>query len=125
MLEVLEAGTGLLARLAEACAALVIGYATIRALLTFLVDAWRGPADVPKESIRLSLGRSLALGLEFLLAGDILNTAVAPTWDAVATLAAIAAIRTGLNFFLQRELEHEQDLALKRAAVDVASRPTG
>jgi uncharacterized membrane protein len=123
--EVLETGTGVFARLAEACAALVIGYAIIRALLTFLVDAWRGPLEVPREAIRLTLGRSLALGLEFLLAADILKTAVAPTWDAVATLAAIAAIRTGLNFFLQRELEREQELALKRGAVEASGPPPG
>lgn len=106
MEELVKGGTQLLARLAEASGGLVIGYAVIRALLTFGVDALRGPlGDVPKESIRLALGRSLALGLEFLLAADILNTAVAPTWEQVGLLAAIAAIRTGLNYFLSRELE--------------------
>lgn len=53
--------------------------------------------------IRTGLGLSLALGLEFQLAGDILRTAVSPTFHEVALLAAIAAIRTGLNFFLGME----------------------
>jgi uncharacterized membrane protein len=39
-----------------------------------------------------------------LLAADILRTAVAPTWEDIGKLAAIAAIRTVLNYFLEREL---------------------
>ena len=35
---------------------------------------------------------------------DILRTAVAPTWEDIGKLAAIAAIRTVLNYFLEREL---------------------
>lgn len=58
--------------------------------------------------IRLSLGRFLALGLEFQLAGDVLRTAIAPGFDQIGQLAAIAAIRTGLNFFLGREIEAER-----------------
>ncbi|MET7553827.1 MULTISPECIES: DUF1622 domain-containing protein [Streptomyces] len=58
--------------------------------------------------VRLSLGRFLALGLEFQLAGDVLRTAIAPSFDQIGQLAAIAAIRTGLNFFLGREIEAER-----------------
>jgi uncharacterized membrane protein len=58
--------------------------------------------------VRLGLGRYLALGLEFQLAGDVLRTAVAPTLDELAVLAAVAAIRTALNFFLNREIREEQ-----------------
>src|SRR5690349_14940038 len=53
---------------------------------------------------RLVLSRYLALGLEFQLAADILGTAVAPSWTQIGKLAAIAAIRTGLNYFLAREI---------------------
>jgi uncharacterized membrane protein len=67
--------------------------------------------------IRLGLGMFLALGLEFLLAADILRTAVAPTWEEIGQLAAIAAIRTGLNFFLGREfIEGEHEIAALQAA---------
>lgn len=54
------------------------------------------------------MGRFLALGLEFQLAGDVLRTAIAPSFDQIGQLAAIAAIRTGLNFFLGREIEAER-----------------
>lgn len=57
------------------------------------------------DPIRLSLARYLALGLEFQLASDILSTAVSPSWDRIGKLAAIAVIRTGLNFFLVREMK--------------------
>jgi uncharacterized membrane protein len=57
------------------------------------------------EEVRLLLGRYLALGLEFALGADILATVVAPSWDEIGKLAAIAGIRTSLNFFLERELE--------------------
>jgi hypothetical protein len=50
------------------------------------------------------LGLSLSLGLEFLLAADILRTSVSPTWEEIGQLAAIVGIRTALNFFLGREV---------------------
>ena len=123
MEELLKAGALVLVRLAEACGALVIGYAVIRAAVLFVLDLVRSPAgEVPNEAIRLSLGRSLALGLEFLLGADILNTAVAPSWEQVGLLAAIAAIRTGLNYFLQKELDRAVDLEGKRQAQQAQAR---
>jgi uncharacterized membrane protein len=59
---------------------------------------------VAYEKVRLLLGRYLALGLEFALGADILATAVSPSWDDIGQLAAIAGIRTALNYFLAREL---------------------
>jgi uncharacterized membrane protein len=44
------------------------------------------------------------LALEFLLAADIVGTAVTPTWETIGLLAAIAGIRTFLNYFLHREV---------------------
>jgi uncharacterized membrane protein len=58
--------------------------------------------------VRLTLGRFLALGLEFQLAGDILTTAVAPSFEEIGKLAAIATIRTALNYFLGREIAEER-----------------
>ena len=97
----------------EAAAALIIGLATVEAvlaaLLLFLPGRSRrlgggGPQEA-KEEVRLRLGRWLAVALEFELGADILRTAVAPTWSEIGQLAAIAAIRTLLNYFLQQEIE--------------------
>lgn len=59
--------------------------------------------------VRLQLGHALSLGLEFLIAADILKTAVAPSWDDIGQLAAIIGIRTVLNLFLTKELKTEED----------------
>lgn len=58
--------------------------------------------------IRLNFGRWLSLALEFQLGADIVNTSVAPTWDALIQLSTIALIRTFLNYFLSMELEKEE-----------------
>jgi uncharacterized membrane protein len=47
----------------------------------------------------------IVLALEFALAADIVRTAIAPTWDDIGRLGAIALIRTALNYFLERDME--------------------
>ena len=59
-------------------------------------------------AIRLTLSRYLALALEFQLGADILSTAIAPSWDQIGRLGAIAVIRTALNFFLSKEMQEER-----------------
>lgn len=55
---------------------------------------------------RQGIGRAILLGLEFLVAGDIIRTvAVSPTFHSVGILAAIVAIRTFLSMSLEVELE--------------------
>jgi len=60
-------------------------------------------------SIRLQLGRVLALGLEFTIASDILRTAVAPTRQDILNLGAIVLLRTLLNYFLEREIREGEE----------------
>jgi uncharacterized membrane protein len=67
------------------------------------------------NSARLFLARFLALGIEFQLAADILRTAVSPTFEQIGKLAAIAAIRTALNYFLQQEIKAEEERAEQQA----------
>jgi len=58
------------------------------------------------EQYRRLLGRSILLGLEFLVAGDIIRTvAIAPTFASVGVLAIIVLIRTFLSYFLERDVE--------------------
>lgn len=92
----------------ESVGALVIGIGILVALVGFLRGAISGNAAV-FSAVRLTFARYLALGLEFQLAADILSTAVAPSWDQIGKLAAIAVIRTGLNFFLMRELRETHE----------------
>ena len=60
------------------------------------------------------MARWLLLGLEFMLAADIVRTAISPTWSELGQLALIAVVRTFLNYFLERDLEaasHLQEIA--------------
>lgn len=61
------------------------------------------------NNARLFLARFLALGIEFQLAADILRTAVSPSFEQIGKLAAIAAIRTALNYFLHQEIKAEEE----------------
>jgi uncharacterized membrane protein len=56
------------------------------------------------NDIRLSLGRTLILGLEFIVAADLIGTTTAPDYYSVGILASIVLIRTVLSFSLSREL---------------------
>lgn len=68
--------------------------------------AQRGAGDGPYKQLRANLGRSILLGLELLVAADIINTvAVEPTLDRLAVLAGIVLIRTFLSISLEVEIE--------------------
>ena len=62
------------------------------------------PIDSSIEPAVVEVVHRLRLALEFQLGADILTTAVAPSWDQIGKLGAIAVIRTTLNYFLMREL---------------------
>ncbi|MEI6224160.1 MAG: DUF1622 domain-containing protein [Deltaproteobacteria bacterium] len=90
----------------EAIGALVIAAGAVRGILAFVASR-SAPADERFVPIRLTLARYLSLALEFQLAADVLSTAIAPSWDEIGKLAAIAVIRTGLNYFLGLEVKAE------------------
>ena len=106
--ELLREGDRIAVVLVEIAGAVVIFVGALWAALRFVVEGLRHRSAAVFTPIRLSLGRFLTLGLEFQLAGDILRTAVSPTFDQIGQLAAIATIRTALNFFLRREIAQEQ-----------------
>jgi uncharacterized membrane protein len=78
--------------------------AAVLPVLLRLVSGATGPNDY--REARQGLGRAILLGLEFLVAGDIIRTvAVAPTFTSVGVLAVIVLVRTLLSFSLEVELE--------------------
>ncbi|BBY29456.1 DUF1622 domain-containing protein [Mycolicibacterium sediminis] len=111
-------------RLVEACGAIVIVTGALVAIVRFVMVLARRDV-VGFSSVRLTLGRFLALGLEFQLAADVLRTAISPSFDEIGKLAAIAAIRTALNYFLAKEIAQEQSAIDREKAapppVDTAS----
>jgi len=63
-------------------------------------------SDNPYENVRQNIGRSILLGLELMVAGDIIETVgVKPTMESVLVLGLIVLIRTFLSFSLEVELE--------------------
>jgi uncharacterized membrane protein len=87
-------------------ALVVIAIGTVEAFVNGL-RAMITQSGVGHESrtVWLRYARWLVAGLTFQLAADILETAIAPTWQDIGRLGAIAVIRTFLNFFLERDLQ--------------------
>ena len=56
------------------------------------------------EKIRFDIGFHLLLGLEFLIAADIIRTIISPTLEELAILGGIVAIRTVISYFLGKEI---------------------
>ena len=113
-------------RVVEAGGAVVIFVGAVIAFGRFLFVSVRREGTDLFAPVRLDLGRFLALGLEFQLAADILRTAVAPSFTQLAQLAAIAAIRTALNFFLGREIKEQRELVrADQSAADATKRRPG
>jgi uncharacterized membrane protein len=101
--------------LIEAIAIAIVAFSILRTIPKIIRSHKKNRGEDFYLAIRLDLGVSLALSLEFLLAADIVGTALSPSWNAIGILAAIAGIRTFLNYFLQQEVkELEQEKLLER-----------
>jgi uncharacterized membrane protein len=94
----------------ETTGAIIIGIGVLIAVFEF-IRSLVPPQMESYNRIRLTLARYLALALEFQLGADILSTAIAPSWDQIGKLGAIAVIRTALNYFLTREMRQERENA--------------
>jgi len=89
----------------DAAGVLIIVVGAVSSSGQFLMRR-RGDAENPYRLFRQNMGRAILLGLEFLVAGDIIRTVVvAPTYDNVVVLGLIVLIRTFLSFSLQLEVE--------------------
>ena len=98
--------------------------------LVVLVVAW-GSLEAVAGAVRLTMTSSatfsdarrevwfrlaawIVLALELALGADIIRSAIAPSWEAIGKLGAIAAIRTALNFFLMRDIAELNDRRRER-----------
>ena len=108
-------------RFVAACVGLLVEgiavlYIALGALETavLLIGRWAG--FFPRKSgwrreTFVRFGRWLLLSLEFALAADIVRTVISPTWNDLGQLAAIAIIRTFLNYFLERDMREADKFA--------------
>ena len=90
---------------------LVIVFGVLCGLVRFLrseISAVRGAnVEMDRRRLRRVLGYYLLLGLEFLIAADIIETLMKPTTQDLVFLGAIVAIRTIIGYSLNSELTHE------------------
>lgn len=91
----------------EAVGAAVIGIGVALAVYQ-LVAHFKNEQSTNFNRVRLTLGKYLALALEFQVGADILSTAIAPGWEQIGKLGAVVVIRTLLNYFLTKELAGER-----------------
>lgn len=101
----LREGIVLVTRIVEIIGILIILVGALLATGRFLLRRGGDGRD-RVAGFRSDLGRGILLGLEFLVAGDIINTvAIEPTLNSVAVLAGIVLIRTFLSWSLEVEIE--------------------
>lgn len=104
-----------LAKVIEVCGVLLIVIGGLISISLYLKDHLAKRADAYEE-LRRSLGKSILLGLEVLVAGDIIGTvAVEPTFASLGVLALIVLIRTFLSFSLEVEIEGRWPWTRKRS----------
>ena len=78
-------------------------------LIGLEIDVFRGQTVSSKrESLKEHLGFYLLLGLEFLVAADIIETLIAPTLEQLLNLGGIIAIRTVISLSINWELSHKK-----------------
>jgi len=94
----------------EVAAVLVVTFGSVEALTGTLRTLRPGATSHGrKKEVWRRFGTWLLLGLEFELAADIVRSVIAPTWMDIGQLGAIAIIRTFLNYFLEKDLEHAEE----------------
>jgi uncharacterized membrane protein len=104
--------------LIDALALVVIVVGTVEAFVGGLRAMLGSPSGHERRDIWLRYARWLVAGLTFQLAADIIETSITTDWEAVGRIAAVALIRTFLNYFLDRDLED-----VRRRQREVVERP--
>jgi len=97
----------ILATFIEVAGVGVIVFSAMLAAFLYLRQGLQGPGwSRAYEGFRANLGRGILLGLELLVAADIIGTvAVTPTFESLGVLAVIVLIRTLLSVSLEVEIE--------------------
>ena len=89
----------------DALALVIVVVGTVEAFFGGLRAMLGSPSGHERRDIWLRYARWLVAGLTFQLAADIIETSITTSWEAVGRIAAVALIRTFLNYFLDRDLD--------------------
>jgi uncharacterized membrane protein len=94
----------------DAVAVLIVVIGALEAVFgTARVMLVRRSIGTEKRAVWISFARWLVAALTFQLAADIVHTTITPTWDDIGRMAAVAAVRTFLTYFLDRDLEQMRE----------------
>jgi uncharacterized membrane protein len=115
MEEIAKTATIYISHTLEIISAAVIGFALIKLIFAYFISFSTSKNFISAETARIRFGSAIAIALELLLGADVLASAVAPSWDDIGKLAAIAVLRTALNYFLERELKHANSPAFRHS----------
>ncbi len=88
----------------DVLALVIITLGTVEAFVGGLRLMLSSRSGHERRDVWLRYARWLVAGLTFQLAADIIETSITTSWDAVGRIAAVALIRTFLNYFLERDL---------------------
>lgn len=95
--------------LVEAAAVIIVWYGALESFVKLLwIVATPKATHGERKALWRRFGMWLLLGLEFELAADIIGSVISPTWQEIGELGAIAVVRTFLNYFLEKDLEHAE-----------------
>ena len=119
MEQLFEQIAGYIALAIQAVAILVIAVGSIEAAVNTLRLAFSRISAVESRDVWMRYAHWLVAGLTFQLASDIVHSAIAPTWNEIGQLGAIAVIRTFLTYFLDRDIAEQarlqrEDMKTKR-----------
>lgn len=110
MQELFDQIAGYVSLYLDVVAVLLVAVGGIFALAEILrAIARRQEASTRLRAIFIDFARWLVAALTFQLGADIVGTTIAPSWDQLGRLATVAAIRTFLTYFLDRDLEKARE----------------
>ena len=108
----------------HAMAVLAVAFGTAQAFVHSVRAMFdRSPSGHRFHHAYVQYARWLVAALTFQLAADIVETAFTPGWEEIGRLAAIAAIRTFLNYFLERDLEAVEQRTMATAGRERPAAP--
>lgn len=87
----------------------IILFGTVQAFAGAVRLALSGPDMVHRRDVWMTFGRWLVAGLTFQLAADIIETSITEDWQSIGRIAAIAVVRTFLNYFLDRDMAETRE----------------
>jgi uncharacterized membrane protein len=93
----------------DVIALLVILVGTVDVVVRALRTEIGAASREERRAVWLRYARFLVMGLTFQLAADIIETSISTSWEAIGRLAAIAVIRTFLEFFLERDVSEVRE----------------